>query len=161
MLRDQWLLVYENELLCAIVTLLARIGAHAPLSGIIEFSNFWKSNFEHLAAHAPLSESPCAPKWGHFQWTLNSLAVFNFILGKLPKCSQLNKIKRIIHQLLFSAASMMNSSYYCEHTLRHLRIFSDQTKIRIIERFASFDGTETFYFREFMDCFGTVSFWSL
>ena len=39
-------------------TLLPRIGAHAPLSGIIEFSNFSKSNFELLAAYAPLTESP-------------------------------------------------------------------------------------------------------
>ena len=36
------------------------VGVHAPLSGIIEFSNFSKLNFEHVAAHAPLIESPCA-----------------------------------------------------------------------------------------------------
>ena len=54
--------VVKKSLLATGITLLPRIGAHALLSGIIEFTNFSKSNFEHLAAHAPLSESPCALK---------------------------------------------------------------------------------------------------
>ena len=93
---------YRREVHNSWLILLSPFGAHAPLSKIIEFSTFSKSNFEHLAAHAPLSESPCTLKWAHFQrkwkgFQVQLLNVFNFILGKLSEYSQLKIIEQLIY----------------------------------------------------------------
>ena len=88
-------------------TILPRIGGHAPLSGIIEFSNFSKSNFKHLAAHAPLSKSPCALKWIALRFYMRAFSMdiefiggFQFHFFKFSKPSQFN-IKRVTHQFLW------------------------------------------------------------
>ena len=79
----------KNEKKCKKVlptsTLLPRIRAHALLTRIIEFLNF-----ELLAAHAPLSESPCALKWDNikhsFLYLYLSMNITNSLFVSIVIC---------------------------------------------------------------------------